>query len=101
MTGKAYLIWFLSVVGGAVSLIVAFNFFADRAILGAPAGKSIQTVSGFERVVKPAWIDSIKPKLVFVGSSQMREGFDPALIDPALGTRSFNYGISSATAYEV
>jgi hypothetical protein len=101
MTGKAYLIWFLSVVAGSVVLIVVFNFFADRIILAAPAGKSIQTVSGFERVIKPAWLDSIKPELVFVGSSQMREGFDPALIDPALGVRSFNYGISSATAYEV
>lgn len=101
MTGKAYLIWFLSVVAGAVVVIVLFNVFADRAILAAPAGKSIQTVSGFERVVKPAWLDSIKPELVFVGSSQMREGFDPALIDPALGVKSFNYGISSATAYEV
>lgn len=101
MTGKAYLVWFLSVVAGAVAAIMAFNEIADRVILRAAAGKSVETVSGFERVLKPAWIDTIKPDMVFVGSSQMREGFDPALIDPALRVKSFNYGISSATAYEV
>jgi hypothetical protein len=99
--GRTYLGWFFAVVIGAVALIVAFNAFADRMLLASPARGSIETVSGFERVLKPAWLDSIKPDMVFVGSSQMREGFDPVLIDPALGVRSFNYGISSATAYEV
>src|SRR5689334_1680855 len=87
-------------VMAAVAVIVAFNAISDAYILSAPVGKSIQTVSGFERVLKPAWIESLKPQMVFVGSSRMREGFDPALIDPALHVRSFNYGLSSITAYE-
>ena len=42
----------------------------------------------------------MQPQLVFVGSSRVRDGFDPSLIDPALGERSFNYGASSMTPYE-
>src|SRR6185295_8370862 len=49
---------------------------------------------------KPVWLDQLKPQLVFVGSSRVRDGFDPVLIDPALGIRSFNYGASSITPYE-
>jgi len=61
---------------------------------------SVQTLSGFERALKPVWLEQIQPELVFVGSSRVRDGFDPALIDPALKTRSFNYGASSMTPYE-
>ncbi|MDB5740700.1 MAG: hypothetical protein JWP16_1740, partial [Alphaproteobacteria bacterium] len=35
-----------------------------------------------------------------VGSSRVRDAFDPTLIDPALHVRSFNYGASSITPYE-
>jgi hypothetical protein len=100
MTGRAYLAWFLGVVAVSIAAMVAFNALADAYILSSPNGKSVQTVSGFERVLKPAWLDSVKPEMVFAGSSRMREGFDPALIDPALHVRSFNYGLSSITAYE-
>ncbi|HEX2594128.1 MAG TPA: hypothetical protein VHL34_21685 [Rhizomicrobium sp.] len=100
MSGRTYLGWFLAVVAAAVLAIIAFNALSDRYILGHPAGPSVQTVSGFERVLKPAWIDTLKPEMVFAGSSRMREGFDPAIIDPALGVHSFNYGLSSITAYE-
>ena len=100
MSAKRYLAWFLSVVTLAVAALVVFNAFADLYILHDRNGPSIQTVSGFERVLKPAWLDSIKPSLVFVGSSRMREGFDPVLIDPAFHVRSFDYGVSSITAYE-
>ena len=34
--------------------------------------------------LKPVWLEQIQPSLVFVGSSRVRDGFDPALIDPAL-----------------
>ncbi len=100
MSGRAYLAWFLGVVTAAVVAMALFNALTDIYVLSSPAGKSIQTVSGFERVLKPAWLDSIKPEMVFAGSSRMREGFDPAIIDPALHVRSFNYGLSSITAYE-
>src|SRR5579862_6163088 len=100
MPGRRYLTWFLGVVVVAVAAMAAFNTFADAFILSRATGQSVQTVSGFERVMKPAWLDSIKPEMVFAGSSRMREGFDPALIDPALHVRSFNYGLSSITAYE-
>jgi hypothetical protein len=100
MSPRRYLVWFLSVVGAAFAAMVAFNIAADAYILNHRAGASVQTVSGFERVLKPAWLDSVKPELVFVGSSRMREGFDPALIDPALHVKSFNYGVSSITPYE-
>ncbi len=100
MSGRAYLAWFLGVVTAAVAAMALFNALTDAYVLASPVGKSVQTVSGFERVLKPAWLDSIKPDMVFAGSSRMREGFDPAIIDPALHVHSFNYGLSSITAYE-
>ncbi|HEY1707135.1 MAG TPA: hypothetical protein VGG10_02640 [Rhizomicrobium sp.] len=100
MSGRAYLGWFLGVVVTAVVAMVAFNAFADAYLLSTPKGKSLQTVSGFERVLKPAWLDSIKPDTVFAGSSRMREGFDPTLLDPALHLHSFDYGLSSISPYE-
>jgi hypothetical protein len=45
-------------------------------------------------------LEDSEPELVFAGSSRVRDGFDPVLIDPALKTRSFNYGASSVTPYE-
>jgi hypothetical protein len=100
MSAKRYLIWFLSIVLLAVAALVAFNAGAERYILSDRNGPSIQTVSGFERVLKPVWLENIEPSMVFVGSSRMREGFDPVLIDPAFHVRSFDYGVSSITAYE-
>lgn len=100
MSPKRYLVWFLSIVLLAVVALVAFNAAAEHYILTDRNGPSVQTVSGFERVLKPAWLDSIEPDMVFVGSSRMREGFDPVLIDPVFHVRSFDYGVSSITAYE-
>jgi hypothetical protein len=100
MGARTYLIWFLGTVTAAVIAIAAFNAWSDRYILHHPAGPSFQTVSGFERVLKPAWLDSIKPDAVFIGTSDIRQGFDPVLIDKAYGVRAFNYGFSSVTAYE-
>jgi hypothetical protein len=100
MTRSAYPVWFLGAVSFVLAAIVAFNVWSDAYILHHPAGASLQTVSGFERVIKPAWLQSIGPDVVFVGSSRIRDGFDPVLIDPAFGVRSFNYGVSSISAYE-
>jgi hypothetical protein len=100
MSAKRYLVWFLSVVALAIAVLMMFNAVAERVILTNRNGPSIQTVSGFERVLKPAWLDSEAPALVFVGSSRIREGFDPVLIDPAFHVKSFNYGVSSITPYE-
>lgn len=99
--GRLYLAWFLSAIAFAVAFIFLFNLIADDYILRHRVGPSIETVSGFERVLKPAWLDTLKPSLVFVGSSRVRDGFDPALVEPALHLKSFNYGVSSATPYEV
>ena len=101
MANRSYLVWFLSAVSLALLAVVAFNAIAERIILTHRAGPSIQTVSGFERVLKPAWLESIQPDVVFVGSSRIRDAFDPVLLDPAFHIRAFNYGISSATDYEV
>jgi hypothetical protein len=84
----------------AIAALAGFNALAGAYILNHPAGGSVQTLSGFERALKPVWLEQIQPELVFVGSSRVRDGFDPALIDPALKTRSFNYGASSMTPYE-
>ena len=73
---------------------------AGAYILSPSPGGSVETLSGFERALKPVWLEQMQPQLVFVGSSRVRDGFDPALIDPALKTRSFNYGASSMTPYE-
>ncbi|MGZ5932379.1 MAG: hypothetical protein ACXWLW_09490 [Rhizomicrobium sp.] len=100
MARSTYHIWFLATVSLALAGFTAFNAFADAYILRHPAGPSLQTVSGFERVIKPAWLASIAPNVVFVGSSRIRDGFDPVLIDKIFSVRSFNYGFSSVSAYE-
>lgn len=100
MAPKRYPVWFLGTVLAAILLLVGFNWAADRYIRSHPSGASVQTLSGFERALKPVWLARIQPDLVLVGSSRVRDGFDPTLIDPALGVRSFNYGASSMTPYE-
>jgi len=100
MEKTGYAFWFLATVALAIAALAAFNALAGAYILKHPAGGSVQTLSGFERALKPIWLEQIQPELVFVGSSRVRDGFDPALIDPALATRSFNYGASSMTPYE-
>jgi len=100
MENTRYAVWFLTTVALALLALMGFNALAGAYILNHPAGGSTQTLSGFERALKPVWLEQIQPQLVFAGSSRVRDGFDPVLIDPALKTRSFNYGASSATPYE-
>jgi hypothetical protein len=100
MENTRYAVWFLTTVALAIAALAGFNALAGAYILHHPAGGSAQTLSGFERALKPVWLEQIEPKLVFVGSSRVRDGFDPTLIDPHLKTRSFNYGASSITPYE-
>lgn len=100
MERTRYPVWFLGTVLLAIGALAAFNWAAGAYILHHRAGASVQTLSGFERALKPVWLEETQPELVFVGSSRVRDGFDPALIDPALRTRSFNYGASSMTPYE-
>lgn len=100
MEKNRYPFWFLGTVAGALAALMAFNWMAGAYILNHPQGGSVQTLSGFERAIKPVWLAQIKPELVFVGSSRVRDGFDPVLVDAALHTRSFNYGASSMSPYE-
>lgn len=100
MEKTRYAFWFLATLLSAMALCAGFNALAGAYILRHPQGGSIQTLSGFERALKPVWLTQIRPELVFVGSSRVRDGFDPTLIEPALKLRSFNYGASSMTPYE-
>jgi hypothetical protein len=100
MENTRYAVWFLTTLALTIAALAGFNALAGAYILRHPAGGSVQTLSGFERALKPVWLEQIQPELVFVGSSRVRDGFDPVLIDPALKTRSFNYGASSMTPYE-
>jgi hypothetical protein len=100
MENTRYAVWFLSAVALAVAALAGFNALTGAYIHHHPAGGSVQTLSGFERALKPVWLEQIQPELVLVGSSRVRDGFDPTLIDPAFKTRSFNYGASSMTPYE-
>src|SRR6185312_7861471 len=100
MERTRYAAWFLATVLATVAVLAGFNAVAGAYILRHPAGASVETLSGFERALKPVWLAQLKPQLVFVGSSRVRDGFDPSLIDPAFATRSFNYGASSMTPYE-
>lgn len=100
MEQNRYTVWFLGTVLLVIAAVMGFNWAAGAYILGHPAFGSIQTLSGFERALKPVWLAQIQPELVFVGSSRVRDGFDPVLIDPALKTTSFNYGASSLAPYE-
>ncbi len=100
MDSRRYLAWFFTIAGAIVTVAIGFNAVSDGYILHHRAGASVQLVSGFERVLKPAWLATIKPSMVFIGSSRARIGFDPTLVDPAFHVKSFNYGVSSASAYE-
>lgn len=100
MQSRRFLSWFFGIAGAMVLFAVSFNALAEHYILSHPARGGVQLVSGFERVVKPAWFASIKPDMVFIGSSRARLAFDPTLVDPIFHVRSFNYGVSSETAYE-
>jgi hypothetical protein len=100
MENTRYAVWFLTTVALAILALAGFNALAGAYVLHHPSGGSAQTLSGFERALKPVWLEQIEPALVIVGSSRVRDGFDPVLIDPALKTRSFNYGASSITPYE-
>ena len=100
METNRYPVWFLSVVLLAIAAMMGFNWAAGIYIFSHPQGKSVETLSGFERALKPVWLEQVRPELVFVGSSRIRDGFDPTLIDPALHVKSFNYGASSITPYE-
>ena len=99
MERTRYAFWFLGTVALAVMALAAFNALAGTYILSHRSGGSVETLSGFERALKPVWLEQIQPRVVFVGSSRVRDGFDPTLIDPAFKTRSFNYGASSMTPY--
>ncbi|HYM35809.1 MAG TPA: hypothetical protein VET48_10465 [Steroidobacteraceae bacterium] len=101
MAARKYLFWFFGTVGAAIAAIFLFNLIADAYILNHRASASVETVSGFERALKPAWLAAIQPSMVFIGSSRVRVGFDPALINQIFHLKSFNYGASSATAYEL
>jgi hypothetical protein len=100
MGTNRYPVWFLSVVLLAISAMMGFNWAAGIYIFSHPQGGSVETLSGFERALKPVWLEQTRPELVLVGSSRVRDGFDPTLIDPALHVKSFNYGASSITPYE-
>jgi hypothetical protein len=100
MEKSRYPIWFLGTVLAALAALVAFNWAAGAYIFALPYGPSVETLSGFERALKPVWLDQAKPDTVFVGSSRVRDAFDPVLVDPAFHIRSFNYGASSIAPYE-
>jgi hypothetical protein len=100
MEKSRYAFWFLGTLTAALALLMAFNAATENFILNHPAGASVQTLSGFERAVKPVWLERLEPELVFIGSSRVRDAFDPVLVDPALHIRSFNYGASSMSPYE-
>ena len=100
MERTRYAFWFLGTVMAVILALAAFNALAGAYILSNPSAGSVETLSGFERALKPVWLQQVQPRLVFVGSSRVRDGFDPTLIDPAFNTRSFNYGASSMTPYE-
>src|SRR5690606_40163094 len=75
MGSNRYTIWFLGTVILVIAAVMTFNWAAGAYILGHRAGGSVQTLSGFERAVKPVWLAQIKPELVFVeiGRASCRE----------------------------
>ena len=101
MEQTRYPVWFLGTVlagtGGAGG-----DSTGPRAHISSPIrmARPYETLSGFERALKPVWLEQVQPDTVFVGSSRVRDGFDPTLVDPAFHIRSFNYGASSIAPYE-
>jgi len=92
---------FSTAVGAAMLALMLFNFVVDKVVLASPGVGSLETVAGFERTMKPAWLASLHASIVVVGSSRVRDGFDPTLVHAALNIHTFNYGMSSITPYEL
>ncbi len=87
-----------ALVGGL--LVSGFNAVMERVIASNPNGPSLQLLSAFARNIKPAWMDDFRGDTVLVGTSRVRDGFDPILIKDRLRIDAFNYGVSGGTAYE-
>lgn len=100
MDPARYVRTFLVVVGLGATLLVGFNAGAEAIISRHPQASSLEMLSAFARVMKPAWLARSPASLVVIGTSRVRDGFDPELIQQQTGLTVFNYGVSGATAYE-
>ena len=56
MEKTGYAAWFLVTVLATVAALAGFNAAAGAYIFHHPAGASVQTLSGFERALKPVWL---------------------------------------------
>ena len=61
MERTRYAVWFLTTVALTILALAGFNALAGAYILHHPAGGSVQTLSGFERALKPVWLEEIQP----------------------------------------
>ena len=66
MEKTRYPVWFLGAVTLVIAALAAFNAIAGAYILSHPAGFSVQTLSGFERALKPVWLEHIAPEIMII-----------------------------------
>jgi len=66
-----------------------FNWAAGIYIFSHPSRQKRRNPVALSGALKPVWLEQVRPELVFVGSSRIRDGFDPTLIDPALHVEKF------------
>jgi hypothetical protein len=99
MAGR-YLRLFLLVAALGALATFGFNWTMEQAIARSPAAGSLELLNAFARVIKPAWFSRSPASVVTIGTSRVRDGFDPVLVREKLGLDLFNYGVSGGTAYE-
>ena len=82
MEKTRYAAWFLGTVLLAVAAMAGFNAAAGAYILHHPAGASVQTLSGFERALKPVWLAELQPDETEPSrNAAMRTASDPFFLD--------------------
>ncbi len=84
----------------AAVLVALLNQLSFRA-LSRPRFRSLaQMTSGWDRTTKPLFYEQVRPQVVALGASWVRDAFDPEPIEALLGQRFFNFGVSGGRPYE-
>jgi hypothetical protein len=98
--GRRYLRTFAVTLGVVAAVLIGMNQLTFRA-LTTPRYKTVaQMISGWDRTYKPLLFGVVRPDVVAVGASWVRDAFDPALAEELLGRPFFNFGVSGGRPYE-
>ena len=98
--GRQHLRVFAITVLAIAAFIVVLNRLTFRALTTPRYNTIAQMISGWDRAYKPLLYDEVRPQVVAVGASWVRDAFDPEPVEKLLGKRFFNFGVSGGRPYE-